>query len=293
MNYNYWNDFLRFWKENYTLLKEGKDGLIDWENPNKYEKAVSFFSPVEESSYYSIEHMPEPWWGNSGNHPLHVVVMNFNRGDADAFQHFDKLSDEFKNMDYSEFIEKEVDAGEDSSFKRNNTWHYVRRAKPILEGLKSIGVDLGENDGLKNYLGVQLMPWRMTNISNVNMYMNNNQEAMIKNSLLFAAESSKKVENDKLRNKVFCRESGTRIFKFLTGLKEDGVIKGFEVIKPNHSGIEYNGDFGRIENNPNSNFYIFRIEDIEDIDFICLWGDEIMTAFPAAKDIGWIIDNIL
>ena len=80
----------------------------------------------------SSDYIPEPWWGNHDmDIPLHSVVINFNPGRGENIQHRTAIS---YHGSYA------IDIVDSGYLHKTANRHENRRALPILNALKRIGV---------------------------------------------------------------------------------------------------------------------------------------------------------
>ena len=117
----------------------------------------------------SSDYIPEPWWGNHNiDIPLHSVIINFNSKQGEVIQLRNAVP--YKNS-YATDI---VDSG---YLSQTAKWHESKRAKPILEALKRIGV-LPSNytPYLTNHLSVKLIPWHTENIGAKCVFLINSKQ---------------------------------------------------------------------------------------------------------------------
>lgn len=275
MSYSYWNDFVDTWKtlSNYTTI--APIHINGWTNPN----LIPLFGNGN-TLPYSLEFIPEPWWGNDGTQTLESVVINYNPGAGGGIQNHLHSNGLFGNSNYQSLIHNEV-VGINPNLPATNNWHQGQRATPIFNTLKRIGVNpLATN--LENHLSIELIPWHTANIGNINLYINNNLKAIFDNCIVFAANESKRISNSKLRNKVILRVSGNNTHNLLNLLVANGTIGGYKTICP-------------ITNTPvgNGAYFKFSINNIPDVEFISIWNPGGFNQFPGNNVMDWIFTNII
>jgi hypothetical protein len=275
MSYEYWNAFIEDWKTgNSGVDFPGRHG---WAHPDTFQ--LMNRTGQDDAS---INYIPEPWWGNSGNgNPLHSVVINYNPGEADILQSHRARSNLYKFRSYQQFVSSES-SGQTNLFSRTNNWHRNKRALRVISAVRNFE-RLNNEDflGLENHLSLELIPWHTQNIANINNYIAGNLIPIFENILCFAAERSRKIENKKLFKKVILRISGERTLKLLKLIKEAD-ISDFQ-----------SHDIIRTQNQKGS-FMQFRFtrENIKDISFVSIWGINSRNDFPPPNAMIDIFKNL-
>ena len=221
----------------------------------------------------SCDYIPEPWWGNHDmDIPLHSVVINFNPASGKDIQ----LRN---NVPYKGSYAKDiVDSG---WLPKTAQWHKNRRALPILNALKRIGV-LPTNyiPSLENHLSVELIPWHTVNIqraSGFRNYLNANILNVYEYAICFAAYESKRIKNDKLKNRVILKLSGSKTAMILNLL----------------NGIGYSSIASPIRTVPGTKSHCleFTIDRLPGIRFFSIWGSTSRNNFPVGKDMDYILET--
>ena len=221
----------------------------------------------------SSDYIPEPWWGNHDmDIPLHSVVINFNPGQGENIQH--RTARRYHG-DYAKDI---VDSG---CLPKTAQWHKNRRALPILNALKRIGV-LSEDYTLDNHLSVELIPWHTENTSakcGFGQYLQENILNVYEYAICFAAHESKRIANEKLRNVVILRLSETNTKNLLNLL--DGI--GYSSIASPQRTVP----------GTKSHCFEFTINRLPGIRFFSIWGSYARNNFPKGSDMDYILENFV
>lgn len=262
VNYNTWESCIADW---YAGSPMGT-----WTDPN----TIPLLNNIALGSN-SCDYIPEPWWGNHDmNIPLHSVVINFNPGRGKDIQ--------LRNtVPYKGSYAKDI---VDSSWlPKTAKWHENRRALPILNALKRIGV-LPTNyiPSLDNHLSVELIPWHTENIqraSGFHDYLKANILNVYEYAICFAAHESKRIANEKLRNVVILRLSETNTNKLLKLL--DGI--GFSSIASPKRTVP----------GTKSHCLEFTINRLPGIRFFSIWGSDARNNFPKGSDMDYILENFV
>jgi hypothetical protein len=298
MNYNYWDRFINYWQNlahrpvNIYLSVPppiNHRNFLGWTNPN-----INPLLNKPGQQQFSLEYLPEPWWGNNGNAPLHSVVINYNPGWAETYKHYSHPSVTilYNNPLYSDFAHSQAIAVP-NIFTRTNRWHFKQRAKKVFETLTRRGVNLNGNNTLNNHLSIELIPWHTTNITDIHSYINCNLQPIYSNCLKFAAHQSRRIENDLLKNKVILRCGGTTTKDLLNNLDTEG-IDNYNIINdigyaPAGAPLRANGS--RVTGN--GGYLKFSFNSIQDVEFISIWGKHSRNGFPPSGDMDWIFDHII
>ena len=221
----------------------------------------------------SSDYIPEPWWGNHDmDIPLHSVVINFNPGRGEDIQ----LRN---NVPYKGSYAKDiVDSG---WLPKTAKWHKNRRALPILNALKRIGVlPTTYIPSLDNHLSVELIPWHTENTSatcGFGQYLKDNILNVYEYAICFAAHESKRISNDKLKNKVILKLSGSTtamILNLLNGIGYRSVVYPQQTVPGTRS-----------------HCLEFTINSLPGIRFFSIWGSTSRNDFPSGKDMDYILKN--
>ena len=262
IGYNTWESCIADW---YAGRPMGT-----WTDPNTIPLLNNIALGTKSSDY-----IPEPWWGNHDmDIPLHSVVINFNPGQGGNIQHRNVIP---YHGDYAKDI---VDSG---WLPKTAKWHENRRALPILNALKRIGV-LPTNyiPSLDNHLSVELIPWHTENTSatcGFGQYLQDNILNVYEYVICFAAHESKRIANDKLRNVVILRLSETNTNKLLKLL--DGI------------GYSYIASPKRTVPGTKSHCLEFTIDRLPGIRFFSIWGSDARNNFPKGSDMDYILENFV
>ena len=281
MSYNYWNNFV----ENWGVLPQVEyinpnpiapfHSILNWINPN-----LSPLMNSDQLADYSLKYIPEPWWGNNGCHVLNSVVINYNPGRGGLIQVVDHAAELFGNVNYQTLVNNES-IGESSYFEATNNWHRTRRAARVFESLGRIEVDLNGFTMLENHLSLELIPWHTTDTSAIGLYINANLQSIFDNIIVFAANESLRIQNEKLRNKVILRLSGHNTMTLLNNFVQHEVC-AFVLTEQIGQTPSENGSFLK-----------FKINSIPDVEFISIWGRKSRNDFPPNEDLDFIFRNII
>lgn len=259
--YKYWEEFVSEWfkaqagHKPVCLLK-------CWTDPDPVFGCVS-------------KYLPEPWWGNDGDkEPLHSVVINYNPGEGGPEQEYSALS-KISHSSYANDIVKTAASG---TLVKTERWHKNRRALRVLNALHKLG-HISKPYGLENHLSIELIPWHTKDANKIDTYIHDNIEQVYKYCLEFAANESKRIANEKLKNKVLLRMNCTHtqwLLKELANIKHPSRIIG--------CGSSPKGD---------GHYVIFEICDIPDVQFISIWGSNTRNNFPKQDVLEDILGNRL
>ena len=241
-----------------------------WSNPD----AIPLLNSTA-SGTLSSDYVPEPWWGNHDvNIPLHSVVINFNPGRGEDIQLHSVVP---YRGSYATDI---VDSG---YLPKTTKWHENRRALPILKALKRIGVlPPGYTPSIDNHLSIELIPWHTENTSTkcgFGQYLRANILNVYEYSICFAANESKRIANDKLKDKVILKLSGSTtamLLKLLDGIEYSSVVSPQQTVPGTRS-----------------HCLEFTIARLPGIRFFSIWNSNSMNNFPPAKDLDYILDNFM
>ena len=282
MSYKFWNSFIDGWKNSPNVGFVPPGG---WTNPNNLLNSCK--TPFDNS----IQYLPEPWWGNSGNHPLHSVVINYNpfTGGGNQFHGFcaPKL---FGNTDYSSLIDNEV-SGRASILLGTNYWHNIKRAQPVFNALIASGFPL-VLPRLENHLSIELIPWHTPSPNDPNFanYVSSNLQPIFDYCLLFAANESQRIVNDKLKNKVILRMNKTNTMNLLNQFQDSGIC--------NYNILLENTVPQPLFALGSGSYFKFEIihKSFDDIEFVCIWkpkGGWTRNDFPKQPQLNWIFQNVV
>ena len=221
----------------------------------------------------SSDYIPEPWWGNDNIEiDLNSVVIYFNPGQGENIQHRNVMP---YHDDYAKDI---VHSG---VLPKTDKWHKNRRALPILNALKRIGVLPGNYiPSLDNHLSVELIPWHTHNIGTASGfpgYLRANILNVYEYAICFAAHESKRISNDKLKNKVILKLSGSTtamILNLLNGIGYRSVVYPQQTVPGTRS-----------------HCLEFTINRLPGIRFFSIWGSTSRNDFPSGKDMDYILKN--
>ena len=280
MSYIFWNNFVDRWR---TLppveyLNPAPippfNTILGWTNPN--------LTPLMNSpaiTDYSLQYLPEPWWGNSGVHVLNSVVINYNPGGGSGIQQYHHSMALFGCAHYQDFADNEA-TGATNLFAGTNNWHRSNRARRIFNTLSRIRILLHGNHNLQNHLSIELIPWHTLNSLTIGPYINANLQTIFDNCIKFSANESLRIENIKLKNKVILRLNGTMTTNLLSDFVRLGIC-AYNVINQ----IGYTQSM-------NGGFFKFAINTLPNVEFISIWG-KIGNDFPPNIDMDWIFTNII
>lgn len=249
MSYNYWESFVKDWsKKKVSSVWTNPDCLPLYNNPTKKDL----------TSLY----IPEPWWGNDGTKPLHSVVINFNPGEGGPCQERGVIP---YNGSYANDI-----VNNPNVLPCTRKWHDNKRAKPILDALYNLGyIKVGY--GLENHLSIELLPWHTVSADdNYKQYLFNNITMVLDNVICFAANESRRIANQKLKNVVIMRMNGGRAKSV------------FEEMRKRIPNFQYKSQKPHVSTYGNGRYMEFQIHShgLNDIRFICIWGPKSRNNFP-------------
>ena len=290
MSYAYWNNFVDHWR-NLPLAKYVNGNqltaipdIFGWTNPNLFP-----LYGTENQQDFALQYLPEPWWGNDGNNPLESVVINYNPAGLNngyfgvkALQNINQSRNLFGFNSYADFINSEV-ANQAVNFPGKFQFHYNKRAYPVLSALNL-------NPNFENHLSVELAPWYTPKSNLIIPYIDNNLNNVYNNSLLFAANESRRINNKTLNNKVLVRTSKNEFDRLLTRMTNSGIINGY--------GITTEGSVPIPQFPLGSGSYCkFEIHDpiINGIEFIAVWKPKpgySTNDFPLIPQLTWIFNVI-
>jgi hypothetical protein len=272
MSYNYWNDFFKLWRtlpaseySNPTPVAPFRK--IDvWDNPN--------LAPLMNSqglADYSLQYIPEPWWGNSGKTPLQCVFINHNPFSGGPVQMHSAIKAFITAnphiLDYQSLVQYEVsnyNAGRKTNFYKTCNWHRNERSRKIIRAINNIkGTSICEDD-ISSLLSVELIPWHTKNFGDLELdYLINNKPDTILKSLIFAANESRRIMNATLLNKPIIRTNRSRIERMLSSLSNNGVIAGYYLSPVQVVGkYNYSWDYFTIDHSNFSGIKFCRIQNL-------------------------------
>ena len=286
MSYHFWNTFIDEWRNKDSFTATTPISINGWTNPNIL-KLLNSDAPTD----YSLQYLPEPWWGNSGNQPLQSVVINYNpfTGGGNQF-HGLCAPNLFGNTDYSSFIDNEV-SGRASILPGTNSWHNIKRAQPIFNALIASGISL-VFPRLENHLSIELIPWHSPTPVNLifSQYVTNNLQSIFDNCLLFAANESRRIANGKLNCKVILRMNKKNTINLLDQFVKSNICNYSMIVEGNVPHPPYSNGSG--------SYYKFEIihNSFKDIEFICIWkpkGGWTRNDFPKQPQLDWIFKKAI
>lgn len=269
--YKYWDGFVKL-LVNATRKQNGQLSTFPqgWKNPDD----LPLYNNPKNKDLSSL-YIPEPWWGNDGNHPLHSVVINYNPGKADKCQ-------ECAAMKGIKSYAKDVVNG--NVLKETRNWHYTHRAKPVISSLIEKGFiresDVNMNCVLKNHLSIELVPWHTMKVnSNYEVYLKDNIQQVYEHCILFAAHESMRINNECLKNVVILKISGNKTRNLINCLNNCEKITASVCI---NDIVEMSAD-----QQGKSKYLIFKIKDsknsfINKITFVSIWGKYTRNNFPTS-----------
>ncbi len=291
-HYDYWDNFIKEWKifsgtSPVPASFSGFPHLSDWTCPFGIKGSGK-------SSLDTIKYLPEPWWGNDGTHPLSVVVINLNPGPGGAAQLFSNPATGVYNINpYSNFITENVSKYSPAILQPTPTvsstglpillgtsdWHYKNRAYPIFDALNILGINLSGKDYLQNILSLELVPWHTQGWGNLGSYPKTNTTAIFEHIIMFAAEASRCIDNEKLRKYVLVRSSLSN-FKMIFNKTLGGKYQ-YKIDAALHHIIDSNLSLYRI-----SNFEVvyFPNHGIDDVRFILVWQNRQKAYNPVSNN---------
>jgi len=283
MNYNYWNDFIDKWKKmspsQFTSTSQNFYKQFGWTNPNMI-PLLNF--GIQD---YSLKYLPEPWWGNSGsNIILNSVVVNFNPGQAECIKLHNFSHNLYGFNDFMSFVNSES-LGLTTFFPNTNRWHKRNRSTRVFNTLKRLKTNLNGHEDLQNHLSIELIPWHTTNVRKIGLYIKGNLNAIFDNSLSFAADQSRRIQNSLLNRKVIVRMSGNVTLDLLNQLGTINIQSNIIIPQDYTKNHLLNGIGGYMK---------FKFNKFQDVDFICIWGTgRTGNDFPPNQDMDWIFQNII
>lgn len=287
MSYNYWNDFVDIWRTlppnqyNNNVPLPPFQNILGWRNPN--------LTPLMNSiniNDFSLKYLPEPWWGNNGNHILHSVVINYNPWTGGPSQHHSTSINLNGFLTYSDFVNDSVFNG--GTMATTNNWHR-RRSRRIFNTLNRYfhnnGYPIFQNINLENHLSIELIPWHTPDATSLNFhaYKNNCLIEIYNYCFVFAASESIRISNQKLQNKVILRLSGNETLNILNSLNNIGIHSNI-IIPPSYTPNPQLGNAGYLKFNFNS---------IPNIDFISIWGTKSYNDFPPNSEMDWLFNYVI
>jgi len=286
MSYNYWNNFIDNWRAfphteyiNPTPLAP-YNLILGWNNPN--------LTPLMNSQTladYSLQYLPEPWWGNNGIHILNSVVINYNPWTGGASQHHNVSAHLNGFATYSDFVNYSVLNG--GTMAGTNNWHR-NRARRIFNTLnryfERVTIPIIQDVNLENHLSVELIPWHTPDAKSpsFNSYKNNCLNEIYNYCFVFAANESIRIINQKLNRKVIVRLSGNATIKLLKNLNSIGIQSNST--QPQYTPLPLLGNGG---------YMTFQFKNIPDVDFISIWGKYSHNDFPPDVEMDWIFSNVI
>lgn len=264
-NYKYWEQFVHDWINGTLCHNMNIPKFCGWKNPD----SVPLLNkrPNDLSSNY----LPEPWWGNDGTRPLHSVVINFNPGEGGKEQERCKFN---CGCSYSKDV-----VGNFDILPNTRRWHKSRRAMRVLNTLYRNNF-INKPYGLENHLSVELIPWHTQYADDTYIkYLKQNIKAVYENSICFAANESKRIENDKLNSVVIIRMSDSKTKLVLDELKlQLGVCNN--ILKCG------------VTTSKKGNYMSFQISSLPNIKFVSIWATR-WNDFPPNSDMDEIFRIVI
>ena len=256
MSYKYWEDFFQQWKAGVKAI----NGWIDPDSLPLYNDAKKNLSSL---------YVPEPWWGNDGSSPLHSVVINLNPGAGEYPQTINSIN-AHNFQSYAALVNS-------CYLPKTIAWHLGYRAEPILTALNRGGYISKKDISLRSHLSIELIPWHTQSADNTYLkYCRQNLNKIFDCSIKFAAEESRRIEKDKLRNKVIVRMCVNRM---------STLLKNFESIGQYSTIITSYATCGK------GHYMILKFNSIPDVTFICIWIKG-SNRLPKAVDLSQIMATI-
>lgn len=225
------NDYFEYWDAFFTIWKNSKN-QTDYDSGFKKLKLdfQKYTFPYPQkimncdcNAIETFEYVPEPYWGWTPElkTDLEFVVVNYNPASGGEHQHRNS-----KNIcsikKYSEYVKQQIidyvncknnsKSPRPSQYETTN-WHFNNRAKKLAE-LNSKKVS-NDNSSIKNYLGIDLVPWHTKNVNSLNGYLEEHFKSIQNWSLNFAIQAAQEIKSEsKLKNKVIVR-TNLKTFKEL------------------------------------------------------------------------------
>jgi hypothetical protein len=265
--FDYWDEFFKIWLNSKTQsdYKAGFEKLKEEfkKSPFAYPKEIM---NCDCKSNETFEYIPEPYWGWTPNlkTDLKFVVVNYNPASGGEQQH--RSSKNISSITvYSNYVFQQINGY--LNYKQNSNlpkptqyettnWHFNNRANKLAQlNSKLFPTD---HTTIKNYLGIDLVPWHTKNVKFLNGYLEENFLAIQLWSLNFAIHASKQAKG-LFANKVIVR-TNLATFKELF---KDEFESGFfiEDIK-----------LPIIKKKNNDNFQKIKMKNEKDVEIYLLWG---------------------
>lgn len=295
MSYNFWNQFVNDWltlpanELANPIPAPPFNHFMGWLNPNSVHLMNS-----NVPGDFSLQYIPEPWWGNSGNEPLHCVFLNHNPFSGGLIQTQAAVAalmlqhpqiQCYQELVHSQVIQFDNEPADPPVFNGTCKWHFNHRASQIVAGLNIIE-NLGINEPqVSSLLSIELIPWHTNNFGNIEFnYFLNNLNVTFLNTFLFAANESRRIDNETLINKPLIRTTRTRIIPVLDLLQENELITGY-FISPVHNVPEFNYSW---------DWFRLSHSDFEDITFVRIqaYGND-LPGYPGTQDFLQRINGII
>ena len=280
MSYPYWNDFINNWRNlpSIDYTKTNPFLISGWENPNTIPLMNITGRPE-----FSLEYLPEPWWGNDGNSPLNSVIINYNPGQAEPYKHYTNplVKNLYNCSDYGSFLKSEVTGFVNTSkgnFPRTNHWHWKNRAKIVFDTCQRLRDQLNGNNQLCNHLSIELIPWHTRNTKNIQTYVYRNLKQIYLKNIVFAADQSCRIVNKRLRNKVIVRSCYSTFLVLLNQIRAQGI----DNYSPTYNTTTHTST-------GNGSYFKFYFDNLPDVEFICIWGKTSRNKFPPDVDMDCIL----
>lgn len=272
--YDYWDNFIEEWKRFLDLYGYSHSQM--W---SSYDKRI--YPHLTKWSYPQYQNtmnlLPGAWWGfycdnlSTAQEKLNAVVINYNPK-ADKSNTGCSLLNGLKFHEYvtdsvNSFINKKTNTKKTVlDTKKASNWHYTNRAEPIF---KALNYKLNPNKfdtsktSLKKILSLEIIPWCTPNTINLYDYIEHNHNVIFNYIIKFAAEASKLIDNDDLRNIVLVRMAAYNFKLFMGG------VGGFNYVKKE-----------TIISKSDTKYSIYEFTQIPDVKFVCIWAKKYRNRFP-------------
>lgn len=263
MSYIFWNKFVSDWANcpPNPAIPPHPSIITGWSNPN----GIPLMNTTHPGDY-SFQYLPEPWWGNSGNDPLHCVFLNHNPASGGVHQSYPVAA---LGGTYQQLVEDEVaifHGGIHTDFRSTCLWHKNSRANRVIDALNALtpGIAIARND-IRHLLSIEFIPWhtKFFDVSGLT-YLLANHTVFSDSVLLFAAKESRRIANPVLKNKVLLRTNRKRIEIILSTLAAKGDIAGYTLSpKLTEKAHTYDWDYFTIDRAGFEDVIFFRIQHIK------------------------------
>ena len=200
------------------------------------------------------------------------MVINFNPGEGGKEQ-------EKKNLTYINSYANDI-VNPCNVLCKTCQWHWNNRAIPIFQALKAIGSIKG-NVWLYNHLSIEMIPWhtKTVGIKSYLLYVKDNVQRIFDYVIKFAANESRRIANDTLKNVVILKMSGGMTINILNIFTNAGINN--KVIIPPTPPLPNGG-----------RYMVFSFDDIQGVKFVSIWGQRSRNNFPPQDDLKEILKTI-